>query len=122
MAIDFKEKFASLKQNDLSSLTAIELQYIKDVENYIDSEIVKKISTDNIEVWIDICYVNFSYNPLTKKPYNNSMTSTRKSVLQSNLLKRYEHANWKISWHIDDGLDGPNMSGGDYLILTGKLH
>ena len=40
--------------------------------------------------------------------------------LKTELLSRYEKANWVIDWHIDDGLDGPNMSGGDYLVLKGK--
>jgi hypothetical protein len=49
------------------------------------------------------------------------MTNARKEFLKNELLKRYEDANWLIKWHIDDGLDG-NMSGGDYLILKGKLY
>jgi hypothetical protein len=119
MAIDFKVKYASLKEKDLSPLTHIELQYIKDVEDYIDSLIEERITTDTIEIWVDICYVNFSFNPINKKPYSY-ITSTRKKFLQEALLSLYEKANWKVSWHIDDGLDGPNMSGGDYLILKGK--
>ena len=50
------------------------------------------------------------------------MTETRKKILRTELIIRYEKANWEIDWHIDDGLDGPNMSGGDYLILKGKIN
>ena len=82
--------------------------------------IEKKLSTDSREIWIDMAYVRFNYNPSTKKPFPN-MTNNRKVFLKKELLSRYEKANWSIDWHIDDGLDGPNMSGGDYLILKGKI-
>lgn len=120
MAINFKEKLASLQAKDSAPLTEEELGYVKNVEDYIDSEIERKLSTDRTEVYIDIAYVKFYYNPSTKKPFPG-MTESRKKVLQEKLLSRYEDANWEINWHIDDGLDGPNMSGGDYLILKGKV-
>jgi hypothetical protein len=121
MAIDFKEKLASLRAKDSAPLTEDELGYIKQVEDYIDTQIEIKISADNSEVWIDGAHVRFSYNHLTKKTLP-SMTNARKKFLQEELLSRYEKSNWEIKWHIDDGLDGPNMSGGDYLILKGKLN
>lgn len=118
MAIDFKNKIEELKNKDVEPLTQEELGYIKDVEDYIDSQIEAKLSTDKKEVWIDKAFVVFNYNPITKEvfPY---MTNSRKAFLKTELLRRYEKANWKIDWHFDDGLDGPNMSGGDYLILKG---
>ena len=121
MAIDFKEKIASLRARDLYPFTEEELGYIKQNEDYIDSEIEKKLSTDNSSVYIDAAYVRFTYNHSTKKPLP-SMTNARKKFLQEELLSRYEKANWSIDWHIDDGLDGPNMSGSDYLTLKGKLN
>lgn len=121
MAIDFKERFATLQSKDVEPLTSLEESYVKLIEDYIDSEIEKKLTTDSGEVWIDITYVKFEYNPATKKPYPQPMTRARKKFLQSELLSRYEKANWEIKWYIDDGLDGPNMSGGDYLILMGKI-
>ena len=42
MAIDFKEKLASLKAKDLTQLTEVELGYIKNVEDYIDYQIETK--------------------------------------------------------------------------------
>ena len=118
MAIDFKEKYSELKLKDRADLSTDELGYIKVIEDYIDGEIEKKLSTDRLEVWIDKIYISFNYNPVTKKPFP-SMTNARKSVLTNQLLGRYEIANWEIGWHEDDGLDGPNMSGSDYLILKG---
>jgi hypothetical protein len=120
MAIDFKEKLVALQAKDSAPLTEEELGYIKQVEDYIDTQIEIKITTDNSEVWIDNAYVTFHHNPITKK-FFPGMTEARKKVLQEKLLSRYEDANWEINWHIDDGLDGPNMSGGDYLILKGKV-
>ena len=117
MAIDFKQKITELKLKDKAELTQNELGYIKTIEDYIDSEIEKKLSTDNREIWIDKTYVLFNYNPVTKKPFP-SMTRARKSVLCGEILSRYEKANWNLNWHEDDGMDG-NMSGGDYLILKG---
>lgn len=120
MAIDFKEKFAELQKKDVASLTGIEEGYIDLVEGYIDSEIEKQLTTDKKEVWIDKTIAYFMYDPILKKPFPN-MTNSRREFLKNELLCRYSHANWEIDWHIDDGLDGPNMSGGDYLILRGKI-
>ena len=117
MAIDFKQKITELKLKDKAKLTPDELGYIKTIEDYIDSQIEKNLSTDNQEIWIDKTYIKFFYNPATKKQFP-SMTNARKSVLTAELLSRYEKANWSISWQLDDGMDG-NMSGGDYLILKG---
>lgn len=117
MAIDFKEKYSELKLKDKADLNPEELGYVKVIEDYIDGEIEKKLSTDKLEVWIDKVYTLFNYNPVTKKPFP-SMTNARKSVLTDELFGRYEKANWRIAWHEDDGMDG-NMSGGDYLILKG---
>lgn len=119
MAIDFKEKYSELKLKDKADLNPDELGYIKIIEDYIDGEIEKNLSTDRLEVWIDKNYVLFNYNPTTKKPFP-SMTNARKSVLTGELLSRYEKTNWRITWHEDDGMDG-NMSGGDYLILKGII-
>jgi hypothetical protein len=90
---------------------------------HIDSVIEAKLSTDNLEIWIDATYIRFNYNPKTKKPFLETMTNNRKKFLKEELLSRYKKANWEIKYYNDDdGLDGPNMSGGDYLILKGKLN
>lgn len=117
MAIDFQKKITELKLKDKAELTSDERGFIKIIEDYIDGEIEKKLSTDNIEIWIDKNFVLFNYNPVTRKQFP-SMTNARKALLREELLSRYEKANWRISWHEDDGLDG-NLSGGDYLILKG---
>jgi hypothetical protein len=118
MAIDFKVKISELRLKDKSKLTEEEEGFIKIIEDYIDTQINSKLSTDKLEVWIEKNYVSFIYNPLTKKNFPE-MTMARRAFLREELLSRYEKANWKINWYQDDGLDGPNMSGGDYLILKG---
>lgn len=120
MAIDFKKKFAELQNKDVAPLTSIEEGYIDLVECFVDSKIDEQLSTDKKEVWIDTCYIEFRDTPKGDPfPY---MTNKRRDFLKQELLRRYEKANWEIDWHFDDGLDGPNMSGGDYLILKGKLN
>ena len=120
MAVNFKERLSLLRMKDMEPLSVDELKIIKVVEDYIDGEIIKKLTTDNKNIWIDKCYVEFNYNPISKKAFVPSMTNTRKHFLTKTLLDRYLDADWEISWHIDDGLEG-NMSGGDYLILKGKI-
>jgi hypothetical protein len=44
----------------------------------------------------------------------------RSRKLQKALEDMYKKAGWKITVKYDDGLDGPNMSGPDYWVLTGK--
>jgi hypothetical protein len=119
MAIDFKKTFETLKTKDNQPLTDVENGYVRMVENYMDSTIEKKLSTDSLEVWFDFHVVKFIINPVTNKPFE-SMTEARRQFLKRELLSRYENANWLIKTQLDDGLDG-NMSGGDYLILKGKL-
>lgn len=119
MAIDFKEKLTELQEKEKSGLTDTENLYVDLAESYIDSKIEKDLSTDKTSVWIDKGVVDFKYNPINGEMFPE-MTSSRRKFLQDELLSRYEKSNWEIDWHIDDGLDGPNMSGGDYLILKGK--
>jgi len=121
MAIDFKTQFVLSKALDREPLTSEEETYIKEVEDFIDEQIIKEISTDKTEVWIDKAYVSFVYNNVNKKRQYKPMTNARRNLLQETLLKKYKEKNWKIKWHIDDGLDGSNMSGGDYLILKGII-
>jgi hypothetical protein len=119
MAIDFKARYLTAQVSDREPLTSEEEIYIKEVEDFIDDKIMKEITTDNTEVWIDKAYVSFVYNNVNKKRQYKPMTNTRRNLLQETLLNKYKKKNWEIKWHIDDGLDGPNMSGGDYLILKG---
>lgn len=116
MAIDFKEKITELKQKDVANLTQEELGYISVIEGYIDSVISKDLTTDKEEVWIDKSIISFQYNPITKKGFP-VMTRARQSFLTTELLSKYEKANWKITWQEADYRD--SLSGGDYLIFKG---
>ncbi len=119
MAIDFKTQFVLSKALDRKPLTSEEETYIKEVEDFIDEQIIKEINSDKTEIWIDKAYVSFWNNNVNKKRQYKPMTNARRNLLQETLLNKYKEKNWEIKWHFDDGLDGPNMSGGDYLILKG---
>jgi len=119
MAIDFRARYLTAQVLDTKPLTSEEEIYIKEVEDFIDEQIMKEITTDKTEVWIDRAYVSFVYNNVNKKRQYKPMTNARRNLLQETLLNKYKEKNWEIKWHFDDGLDGPNMSGGDYLILKG---
>lgn len=121
MAIKFKEQLEKKKKEDIAPLTDEELGYITEVEEYIDKEIEKKINSDNNSVMIFLYYATFitRISDSTPREIYPPMTSARRKLLQDTLLDRYKKAGWTHKVEIDDGLDG-NMSGADYLILSGK--
>ncbi len=112
MAIRYKD----LKKPKVNNpVTLDELKAIDAVEKYIDEQI-KKQWTNNYGVSIDLCIALFEYDPVLHKPTNFNVF--RREKMQKELERRYKDAGWNIKVHIDDGLDGPNMSGSDYWILT----
>jgi len=117
MAINFKD----LKhQLDTTPISEVELKLIKDVEDYIDAQILEKYDKSIYrEVSIDMAYTRFSYSPKTKSMIQG-LGQSRIPKLVAELERRYKVAGWEIKYHIDDGSEG-NMSGGDYMILKGKV-
>jgi hypothetical protein len=116
MAIKYKE-FKKKLQNE--PLTEEELTIIQETEDYIDSEILNQFPKSNYgEVLIDLTYPSFTYSHQRGSLMDSN--SYRRSLMRSELEKRYKSAGWKIEVKFDDGLDGPNMSGPDYWILKGK--
>lgn len=114
MAIRFKEM---KEQLETAPLTTEELSAIKEVEDYVDSEIKKQFG-NTYGVSIDLNIADFSYNIGITKQLN--FKQARKKLMQKELERRYKAAGWSIKTSYDDGLDGPNMSGPDYWILNGK--
>jgi hypothetical protein len=111
MAVNAKELRKNLEEAPFS---AEELNAINVVEKCIDEQI--KRYYDGGPVSIDLCYFKFTWNPQDDKkgwPFKD----VRKRLMQRELEKRYEEAGWELKVHIDDGLDGPNMSGPDLMIL-----
>jgi len=111
-------KYSKLNKIDKKPLTEEELSIVSTVEQHIDSEILNQFKTRN-EVWIFLGIANFEYDPIAKQ-FRTWLKPIRKRMMADELKDRYEKAEWKISYHIDDGIDGPNRSGADYMILTGN--
>lgn len=116
MAITVEEKKKIQKGKEDAPFTAEELEYISKVEKYIDEEIKKK--SDQQEVYIFLYYANFTTD--IEKNQRTQYPEYRKTKMEKELIARYKKVGWKISYHYDDGLDGPNMSGADYMIFTPK--
>lgn len=111
MAVKRKDLLNELQN---TPLTNDELKLIKIMEDYIDTQITKKF--DNREVRIEDCYIGFNYNPITKQSIND-LKHERRRLMKTELIKRFKDSGWKMELHMDDGLDGPNMSGSDYWIF-----
>jgi hypothetical protein len=111
MAISAKELREKLETAEFS---AAELNAIHIMESYIDKQIREKY--DGGEVRIELSYFNFNWNPKDDRGGWN-FKNVRKRIMRKELENRYKEAGWSLKVHIDDGLDGPNMSGPDYMIL-----
>lgn len=115
MAIErskIRDKFKTAKH---APFTEEELKYIAEAERYIDAELEKQFD-NQYGTHIDLTIAQFRYSPL-KKTTIDDIKSYRKEVMAKELKRRYNAAGWKVTYHYDDGLDGPNMSGPDYMIL-----
>lgn len=107
-----KDKFREAKE---APFTKEELQYISEAEKYIDTELEKNFDSSS-GTHIDLTIARFSYSMIRKKTIDD-VKPYRKEVMAKELKRRYNAAGWKVTYHYDDGLDGPNMSGPDYMIL-----
>ena len=108
-----RDKFKKAKE---APFTKEELEYISEAENYIDKELEKQFDNP-YGTNIDLTIARFSYSPTRNKAIED-VKSYRKDAMARELEYRYKAAGWRISYHFDDDLDGPNMSGGDYMILS----
>jgi hypothetical protein len=115
MAIKYKEFKKNLQTEPL---TEEELTIIKETEDYIDSEILDQFPKSSYgEVLIDLAYPTFTYSK--QRGALMDTNSYRRSMMRSELEKRYKAAGWKIQVKLDDGME-LNFSGPDYWILKGK--
>lgn len=113
MAINYKEHYDKIM---LSDLFPMELKYIAEVEEYIDSEIIKQFGRPNMEVKVPLSYVHFRYSPKTSKGILD-IYEPRKSIMTNELKRRFEDAGWVITV---DMSDGGGMNDCDYWVLKGK--
>lgn len=113
MALEYKKLNDKLEN---TPLTLEELKMVDKVEGYIDKQITKHFK--GYEVKIELVIVDFKYDIDIEKISN--LPDARKYSMRKEIDKRYKEAGWKVSVEIDDGLDGPNMSGPDYWVISGK--
>lgn len=113
MAIEYKRINDELKN---APLNEEELALIKDAESYIDSIILKDFKGGDVRVILSC--PDFDYNHIKKEHID--LPHYRKEKMRNELDLIYKNAGWRITLDLDDGLDGPNMSGADYWVLRGK--
>jgi len=114
MAIKYKDL---KRQLDNTPLSEYELKRIKDVEDYIDKEIVKQFDKSIYkEITIDYSYAGFKYSPITKSSINDLGVS-RIPLMKKEIELRFRAAGWEIAYRMDDGM---SMYSGDYMLLKGK--
>lgn len=107
-----RDKFKVAKN---APFTKQELKYIAEAEQYIDEKLEKEFDS-SFGTHINLTIARFDYSPLTKTTIED-VKSYRKDAMAKELERRYKSAGWRVTYHLDDGLDGPNMSGADYMIL-----
>lgn len=113
MAVKFEEIHNKFTRSELSTL---ELKYINEAEEYIDSEIHKQYGKHRYSVSIDMVYSTFRYSPKTHKQISD-VFEIRRSSLIDELKSRYKNAGWSVDVDLDT--DG-GMNGSDYWILSKK--
>jgi hypothetical protein len=112
-------KYSDLnKKVNLKPLTEEEFAMINEVETHIDEEIIRQFKTSN-SVNIFLGTARFDWDPI-RKVRREGMKPVRQTLMLTELMNRYKKAKWNVEIKIDDQLDGPNMSGADYMILTGR--
>jgi len=114
MALNYKDL---KKQLDNTPLSEYELKRIKDVEDYIDKEILKQFDKSIYkEITIDYGYAGFRYSPISKSAINDIGVS-RIPLMKKELELRFRLAGWEIAYRMDDGM---SMYSADYMILKGR--
>ena len=125
MAIKYNSINSKTHNKNREPLNAEELAEVNLVEKYIDSEIRKKF-TEGGSISILLHYVSFEQKIIKVNDefqFSKEMVKRipqRQHMQRSELNKRFREAGWECKVELDDGLDGPNMSGSDYWVLSGK--
>jgi hypothetical protein len=108
MAIKSKEVIDAYKKKMAAPLNGAELEAVDAREGEIDSIILKDFKGG--PVFVDLAHFLFNTSSFD---YNE-----RHNAMRRELEKRYKDAGWMLKVELDDGLDGPNRSGPDYMKLT----
>lgn len=113
MAIKKKDIQEVVKKVKNGPLTEKELTAISVIEKFIDRKILEQVNKGKEIIYIELGYVNFNYR-LADLVITDDM---RIKKMRDEIDRRYKKSGWKIRVELDDGLDGPNMSGPDYWVL-----
>jgi hypothetical protein len=115
MAINKKDVTKKISDFNKQPLTEKELKAISIMESLIDSKIIESVDKyKKTPVKIELGYPTFVYNV-----DGIEITSDMRVRMMADYIKKlYQKAGWKITVEYDDGLDGPNMSGPDYWVLS----
>jgi hypothetical protein len=109
MAISYKDLVKKLETDPLSRE---ELDLIKEAEEFIDSEILKKFGDNHFrDVYIDLPIIHFEYSMKAKK-HISGIKYPRKGLMAKELLKRYSDMGWAFEY--SDDIDNP------YVRFKGK--
>lgn len=111
MAITTKE-FLEKQAIISSTILLSEIEAVDRIEKWLDEEITKYFDTLRKKISIQLCFVDFSYDPIKKISTNYSETSKKRMFAE--LQKRYINAGWKVEI---DGGDSMSMNAQQYLIL-----
>jgi hypothetical protein len=108
MAINSKDVKKAYEAKMAQPFNEEELTQLKEREDKIDSILKEKFNDGPVRIEL----AHFLFDPYSWE------RSKRNNMLRAELEKRYKEAGWTLKVELDDGLDGPNMSGPDYMILT----
>lgn len=108
MAINYRDLVKKLETDPLANE---ELVLIKEAEEFIDSEILKKFGdTPYREVYIDRVVINFDYSMKTKK-HISGVKYPRKNLMTKELIKRYNDMGWVFEFNDDIETDYVKLKG-----------
>lgn len=113
-------KYNAVKEKlENAPLNERELEVITHIETYIDKKIVDDFNGGYLSFGTEV--LDFRWNPDNPREYYayGNIKSTRKSIMTTELKKRFEDAGWE--WDFQEGEDdGPNRPAIDYWHLQGK--
>lgn len=106
-------KYSEMNRRDKKPLDEVEAQWVKDVENYVDSQILDQFRTQSF-VRIPVDIISFDFDPINQ--VQRKVKKIRKLVMRKEIERMYHDANWKFSTEASD----PLTENSTYWVLTGK--
>lgn len=111
MAINSKDAIDAYEAKMTAPFSKMELDEINRREKDIDAAITEQFNGKQVNVILSL---------FRMASYDYSIPERRKNLIYEELCSRYKKAGWDLKVELDDCLDGPNMSGPDYMIISPK--